>query len=40
MRTGVARKKIDMAEYRDQLEERLGHARAFMRGLSEGAVKG
>jgi malate dehydrogenase (oxaloacetate-decarboxylating)(NADP+) len=39
MRTGVARKKIDMAEYRDQLEERLGHARAFMRGLSERATR-
>jgi malate dehydrogenase (oxaloacetate-decarboxylating)(NADP+) len=35
----VARKVIDMAEYRDQLEERLGHARAFMRGLSERATR-
>jgi len=39
IKTGVARKTIDMAEYRDQLEERLGHARAFMRGLSERATR-
>ncbi len=38
IKSGVARKKLDMAEYRDQLEERLGHARAFMRGLSERAT--
>ncbi len=38
MKSGVARKKLDMAEYRDALEERLGHARAFMRGLSERAT--
>ncbi len=39
IKTGVARKVLDMAEYRDQLEERLGHARAFMRGLSERATR-
>ncbi len=39
MRTGVARKKINLEEYRDQLEERLGHARAFMRGLTERAKR-
>ena len=38
IKSGVARKKLDMAEYRDALEERLGHARAFMRGLSERAT--
>jgi len=31
METGVARKKLDIEEYRDQLESRLGGGRAFMR---------
>ena len=33
MRTGVARKTIDLAAYREELEARLGYARALMRGL-------
>jgi len=33
MDSGVARKRINLEEYRDQLEERLGHARGLMRGL-------
>ena len=39
MKTGVARRTIDLDEYRAQLEERLGHARAFLRGLTERATR-
>jgi malate dehydrogenase (oxaloacetate-decarboxylating)(NADP+) len=39
MKTGVARKTLDLDEYRSQLEERLGHARAFLRGLTERAKR-
>ena len=37
MKTGVARKTLDLQEYRVALESRLGHARALMRGLTERA---
>jgi malate dehydrogenase (oxaloacetate-decarboxylating)(NADP+) len=37
MKTGVARKTVDLQQYRNELEERLGHARALMRGLTERA---
>jgi len=33
METGVARKKIDLAEYRDALEQRLGPSRSIMRQI-------
>jgi len=39
MKSGVARRTLKLEEYRDQLEERLGHARAFMRGLTERAKR-
>ena len=39
MRTGVARKKVDLEAYRNELEARLGHARALMRGLTERAKR-
>jgi malate dehydrogenase (oxaloacetate-decarboxylating)(NADP+) len=39
MKTGVARKTLDLNEYRQALEERLGHARALMRGLTERAKR-
>ena len=34
MKTGVARKQIDMKQYREELEARLGYARALIRGLT------
>jgi len=34
MKTGVARKSIDMKQYREELEARLGYARALIRGLT------
>jgi malate dehydrogenase (oxaloacetate-decarboxylating)(NADP+) len=39
MKSGVARKTVDLVEYRNQLEARLGHARALMRGLIERAKR-
>ena len=39
MKTGVARKTVDLQQYRNELEERLGHARALMRGLTERAKR-
>ena len=39
MKSGVARKTVDLVEYRNQLEARLGHARALMRGLTERAKR-
>src|SRR5690606_11754910 len=33
MRTGVARVEIDLVEYREQLESRLGRGREVMRGI-------
>ena len=38
MRTGVARKKIDLEQYRAELEARLGYARALIRGLTARAA--
>ena len=38
MRTGVARKKIDLEQYRGELEARLGYARALIRGLTARAA--
>jgi malate dehydrogenase (oxaloacetate-decarboxylating)(NADP+) len=37
MRTGVARRQIDIEEYKHQLEARLGPAREFMRGIMDTA---
>ena len=37
MRTGVALEPVDLDEYRDRLEERLGRAREVMRGLTQRA---
>jgi len=34
MKTGVARKQIDLEQYRAELEARLGYARALIRGLT------
>jgi malate dehydrogenase (oxaloacetate-decarboxylating)(NADP+) len=34
MRTGVARRQIDLEQYRAELEARLGYARALIRGLT------
>jgi malate dehydrogenase (oxaloacetate-decarboxylating)(NADP+) len=39
MTTGVARRTLDLQEYRQALEERLGHARALLRGLTERAKR-
>jgi malate dehydrogenase (oxaloacetate-decarboxylating)(NADP+) len=38
MRTGVARKQIDLEQYRAELEARLGYARALIRGLTARAA--
>jgi malate dehydrogenase (oxaloacetate-decarboxylating)(NADP+) len=38
MKTGVARKTIDLDAYRGELEARLGYARALMRGLTARAA--
>ncbi len=38
MKTGVARKKIDLEKYREELEARLGYARALIRGLTARAA--
>ena len=38
MRTGVARKKIDLEQYRAELEARLGYARALISGLTARAA--
>ena len=38
MKTGVARRTIDLAAYRAELEARLGYARALMRGLTDRAA--
>jgi malate dehydrogenase (oxaloacetate-decarboxylating)(NADP+) len=38
MKTGVARKTIDLAQYREELEARLGYARALIRGLTARAA--
>jgi len=38
MRTGVARKQIDLKAYREELEARLGYARALIRGLTARAA--
>jgi malate dehydrogenase (oxaloacetate-decarboxylating)(NADP+) len=38
MKTGVARKKIDLEQYRAELEARLGYARALIRGLTARAA--
>ncbi len=38
MKTGVARKTIDLTAYREELEARLGYARALMRGLTARAA--
>jgi len=37
MKTGVAQEPVDLAEYRDQLEKRLGRAREVMRGITHRA---
>jgi len=37
MRTGVAQEPVDLAEYRDQLEKRLGKARELMRAVTHRA---
>ena len=34
MQTGVARRTLDLAKYREELEARLGYARALLRGLT------
>ena len=38
MRTGVARRTIDLERYREELEGRLGYARALIRGLTARAA--
>jgi len=38
MKTGVARKTIDLTAYRGELEARLGYGRALMRGLTDRAA--
>jgi len=38
MKTGVARKQIDLEKYREELEARLGYARALIRGLTARAA--
>jgi malate dehydrogenase (oxaloacetate-decarboxylating)(NADP+) len=38
MRTGVARRTIDLIKYREELEARLGYARALIRGLTARAA--
>ncbi len=38
MKTGVARRKIDLVKYREELEARLGYARALIRGLTARAA--
>jgi malate dehydrogenase (oxaloacetate-decarboxylating)(NADP+) len=38
MRTGVARRQIDLEQYRAELEARLGYARALIRGLTARAA--
>jgi malate dehydrogenase (oxaloacetate-decarboxylating)(NADP+) len=38
MKSGVARKTIDLTAYRAELEARLGYARALMRGLTDRAA--
>jgi len=37
MKTGVAQEPVDLDEYRDQLEKRLGRAREVMRGITHRA---